>query len=190
MLCLAANFKDGINMTEEEIKPFERADEPPRPSAGFQPLDSRVVSLWRVSSLIGFGMLLLIMLISVVAIGVAKPRALVWLALAWLAASAAAVWFCLWYPPRLYNSWGYRIDAKVLETRSGRVFQRARLLPLSRLQHVDIERGPLERMYGLATLVLHTAGTQSANIRIPGLEASEATRLRDQLIEIGGDDAV
>jgi membrane protein YdbS with pleckstrin-like domain len=177
-------------MTEEEIKPFDRADETPHFSTGFQPLDSRVVSLWRVSTLIGFGVLLIILLIPVVAVSLAEPRALVWSAVAWLAAAALSVWFCLWYPPRLYRSWGYRIDAKVLETRSGRVFQRARLLPLSRLQHVDIERGPLERMFGLAALVLHTAGTHSANIRIPGLEASEATRLRDHLIEIGGDDAV
>lgn len=177
-------------MIDEEIKQFERADESPRPAAGFQPLDSRVVALWRASFLIGFGVLLLILLIPVVTAGMAEPRAWVWAPIAWLAVAAAATWFCLWYPPRLYRSWGYRIDEKVLETRSGRVFQRARLLPLSRLQHVDIERGPLERMFGLAALVLHTAGTHSANIRIPGLESSEATRLRDYLIEIGGDDAV
>src|SRR5215813_5040648 len=177
-------------MIEEEIKPFERADQAPYSTGGFRPLDSRVVSLWRVSGLIGFGALLLRLLIPVVVVGVAEPRALVWLILAWLAATVVTVWICLWYPPRLYRSWGYRIDAKVLETRSGRVFQRARLLPLSRLQHVDIERGPLERMYGLAALVLHTAGTHSANVRIPGLEAAEAMRLRDHLIEIGGDDAV
>ncbi len=193
MVCFAVELKGGINMIDEEIKPFDQSalpGEPPHPTTGFQPLDSRVVNLWRVSSLIGFGVLLLCLLIPVVAVGVAEPRALVWLALAWLAAAAAAVWFCLWYPPYLYRSWGYRIDAKVLETRSGRIFQRARLLPLSRLQHVDIERGPLERMFGLAALILHTAGTHSANIRIPGLEAAEATRLRDHLIEIGGDDAV
>ncbi len=177
-------------MIDEEIKPFEQAAGPPYLTTNFQPLDSRVVSLWRVSSLIGFGVLLLSLLIPVVIVGLAEPRLLVWLAFAWLAAAAAAAWFCLWYPPRLYSSWGYRIDAKVLETRNGWVFQRARLLPLSRLQHVDIERGPLERMFGLAALVLHTAGTHSANIRIPGLEAAEATRLRDHLIEIGGDDAV
>ncbi|HZF39935.1 MAG TPA: PH domain-containing protein [Blastocatellia bacterium] len=177
-------------MIEEEIKPFELADEQWRPATGFQPLDSRVVSLWRVSYLIGFGVLLAVLLIPVVAVGVAEPRALLWPAFAWLALAGASVWFCLWYPPRLYRSWGYRIDAKVLETRSGMVFQRTRLLPLSRLQHVDIEQGPLERMFGLAALILHTAGTHSANIRIPGLEAAEATRLRDQLIEIGGDDAV
>jgi uncharacterized protein len=177
-------------MIEEEIKPFDRADEPPHPLVGFQTLDSRVVSLWRVSALIGFGVLLISLLIPVVGVSVAKPQALVWLSGAWLAAAALSVWFCFWYPPRWYRSWGYRIDAKVLETRSGRIFQRARLLPLSRLQHVDIERGPLERMFGLAALVLHTAGTHSASIRIPGLEASEAARLRDHLIEIGGDDAV
>jgi membrane protein YdbS with pleckstrin-like domain len=180
-------------MHEEEIKQSEQTalwGEPPHPTTGFQPLDSRVVNLWRVSSLIGFGVLLLSLLIPVVVVSVAEPRALVWLASLWLAMAAVAAWFCLWYPPRLYRTWGYRIDAKVLETRSGKVFQRARLLPLSRLQHVDIERGPLERMYGLAALVLHTAGTHSANIRIPGLEAAEATRLRDHLIEIGGDDAV
>jgi len=190
MICFDAKLKRGINMIEEEIKPFERASEPQHQTTGFRPLDSRVVNLWRASCLIGFGVLLLGMLIPVAAVGVAEPRALVWLAVAWLATAAAAVWFCLWYPPRLYRSWGYRIDAKVLETRSGRLFQRARLLPLSRLQHVDIERGPLARMFGLAALVLHTAGTHSANIRIPGLEAAEAMRLRDHLIEIGGDDAV
>lgn len=177
-------------MTEEEMNPFEQANESMHPAPGFQPLDSRVVKLWRASGLIGFGILLLSLLILVVVVGVAESRLWIWLAPAWLVIAAVTVWFCLWYPPRLYSSWGYRIDAKVLETRSGRVFQRARLLPLSRLQHVDIERGPLERMFGLAALVLHTAGTHSANIRIPGLEAAEATRLRDHLIEIGGDDAV
>jgi len=177
-------------MIEEEIKPFEQAAEPPNSTVGFQSLDSRVVSLWRVSGLIGFGALLLSLLVVVFVVGVAEPRLLVWLIIVWLALAGVSVWFCLWYPPRLYSSWGYRIDAKVLETRSGRVFQRARLLPLSRLQHVDIERGPLDRMFGLAALILHTAGTHSASIRIPGLDAAEAARLRDRLIEIGGDDAV
>ena len=177
-------------MIEPDIKQFERSDQPPHLVAGFRALDSRVVGLWRVSGLIGMGVILLSMLIPVIVVGVSRPQYLRWMLLAWLAMAAVAVWFGVWYPPRLYSSWGYRIDAKVLETRSGRIFQRVRLLPLSRLQHVDIERGPLERMFGLAALVLHTAGTHSANIRVPGLEASEATRLRDYLIEIGGDDAV
>jgi len=165
-------------------------DEPRHSTTGFQALDSRVISLWRVSSLIGFGVLLLSLLAVVLTVGFTEPKFLLRLVVPWLALAAIFAWFSFWYPPRLYRSWGYRIDAKVLETRSGRMFQRARLLPLSRLQHVDIERGPLERMFGLASLILHTAGTHSANIRIPGLESGEAMRLRDHLIEIGGDDAV
>ena len=182
-------------MVEEEIKPFapaagaEVSDEPAPPD-GFHALDSRVIIVWRLSSLIGIAFLLLSMLIFVVVVALKDPQYLRWLAGSWLLISALFGWFCFWYPPRYYRSWSYRIDERVLETRSGRLVQRTRLLPLSRLQHVDIERGPLERAFGLASLVLHTAGTHSANIRIPGLEASEATRLRDRLIEIGGDDAV
>jgi uncharacterized protein len=61
---------------------------------------------------------------------------------------------------------------------------------VTRLQHVDLRRGPVERQFGLATLVLHTAGTHAASITIPGLDADEAVRLRDRLAEIGGNDAV
>src|SRR5262245_54448576 len=137
MICFAAKFKGVTTMIEEEIKPSDQTTEPPRSTTGFQLLDSRVVNLWRVSSLIGFGVSLVSLLIPVVAVGVAEHRALVWLAGAWLAIAAVTVCFCVWYPPRVYRSWGYRIDAKVLQTRSGRVFQRARPLPLLRLQHVD-----------------------------------------------------
>jgi membrane protein YdbS with pleckstrin-like domain len=183
-------------MVEEEIKPFAPAaisdvsSGPPATPDDFHALDSRVVSVWRISSLIGIALLLLSLLPGVVIVAMREPAYLRWVAGSWLALAAFFAWFCFWYPPRYYRSWSYRIDARVLETRSGRLIQRTRLLPLSRLQHVDIERGPLERAFGLASLVLHTAGTHSANIRIPGLEAGEATRLRDRLIEIGGDDAV
>jgi hypothetical protein len=100
------------------------------------------------------------------------------------------LWSGFWRPVRAYRAWGYRVAERVLETRSGLLFHRTRLLPLSRLQHVDLERGPFERLFGLASLVLHTAGTHSASITIPGLDAAEAARLRDQLVASGGDDGV
>src|SRR5262249_58236397 len=83
----------GIEMIEEGIKPFEKADEPPHSTTGFHPLDSRVVSLWRVSGLIGFGVLLLTLLIPVATVGVAEPRSLIWLVIVWLA--VAAGWGCV-----------------------------------------------------------------------------------------------
>lgn len=156
----------------------------------FRPLDPRVISLWRVSNLIGFAVMSLMMLVGGVVVGLAEPSAWLWVLLAWIVFAAWGAWFSLWRPSRLYRSWGYRIDAKVLETRSGLLFQVTQLLPLSRLQHVDLHRGPLERAFGLASLIMHTAGTHEARITIPGLDAAEAVRLRDQLIEVGGDDAV
>src|SRR5262249_60070134 len=115
----------GIEMIEEGIKPFEKADEPPHSTTGFHPLDSRVVSLWRVSGLIGFGVLLLTLLIPVVTVGVAEPRSLIWLVIVWLAVASGAVWFCVWDPPRLYRSWGFRLCAEGLGTPCGRGVQRA-----------------------------------------------------------------
>jgi membrane protein YdbS with pleckstrin-like domain len=156
----------------------------------FRPLDPRVVGLWRASNLLGAAFLLAVLLAGGVAVALAEPAAWPWVLLAWVLFAAWGAWLSFWRPARLYRSWGYRIDEKVLETRSGLLFHVARLLPLSRLQHVDLHRGPLERAYGLASLILHTAGTHEATITIPGLDAEEAARLRDRLIEAGGDDGV
>ena len=156
----------------------------------YHALDPRVVTLWRLSYLIGFGILLLGCLpLVVTAFFIWSVWGYLSLAL-WVVLLALAVWLTYWRPPRLYSAWSYRIDGKVLETRSGLLIRVVRLLPLNRLQHVDLSRGPIERMLGLASLVLYTAGTSIASITIPGLEAGEAARLRDQLITIGGDDAV
>jgi len=108
----------------------------------------------------------------------------------WLLLTALIGFWIVWYPPRRYASWGYRLDQRVLEIRSGVWFRVVQLLPLNRLQHVDLRRGPLERAHGLASLVFHTAGTHQATLELPGLDADVAAGLRDRLVLTGGDDAV
>jgi hypothetical protein len=56
------------------------------------------------------------------------------------------------------------------------------MIPLSRVQHVDLERGPIERHFGLASLEIHTAGTQNATHKISGLAAETANQVREELI--------
>lgn len=158
--------------------------------AEFQQLDPRAIKLWRTTYLVGFGIFILAMLAVSISVGFAAPAARIWLALGWMALTALCLWFSFWHPPRYYRTWRWRIDAKVLEIRSGKLVERTRLIPLNRLQHVDLERGLFERMYGLSSLVIHTAGTHAAATTIPGLEADTAARLRDHLVEVGGDDAV
>ncbi|HVR34403.1 MAG TPA: PH domain-containing protein [Methylomirabilota bacterium] len=159
-------------------------------SPEFQPLDPRVVGLWRLTRAIGFTILLGMAGLVALIVGLTAEGALPVVFPAWCALLLLFGWLLYWLPRRSYRAWGYRIDHKVLETRSGILFQIRQLLPLTRLQHVDLHRGPLERRFGLASLVVHTAGTHAATIGIPGLDADVASRLRDHLVEVGGDDGV
>ena len=153
-------------------------------------LDDRVVGLWRVERLIAWAFLVIPAVVGGIIFLLAKDQGEVWVYSGWCLLIVLCVWRALIHPARLYRTWGYRLDERVLEIRSGIWFKIVQLLPLNRLQHVDIQRGPLERAFGLSTLLLHTAGTQQATLVIPGLEQAEAIRLRDQLVTIGGDDAV
>jgi membrane protein YdbS with pleckstrin-like domain len=162
----------------------------PSPPPDFLPLDPRVIQLWRIVGVIGVGIILLLPLGTLLRLGAARLGGSTKGFLLWLPLAAASGVWAWWFPKRRYQAWGYRINTCVLETRSGVWFRVLKLLPLSRLQHVDLHRGPLERAQGLASLVLHTAGTHEATHVIPGLDADEAVRLRDRLVAAGGDDAV
>jgi uncharacterized protein len=156
----------------------------------FLPLDHRVIQLWRISGLFGFAITSLPALVGLLfgAHFLLNRPTLAFLPWGFLLLLAG--FWVVWYPPRAYQAWGYRVEEQVLEIRSGVWFRVIRLLPLSRLQHVDLHRGPLERAHGLASLTLHTAGTREASLGIPGLADADAVRLRDQLVAAGGDDAV
>jgi membrane protein YdbS with pleckstrin-like domain len=79
-----------------------------------------------------------------------------------------------------YTSW--LLDEFGLRIRRGWLFKSETLVPRSRVQHLDIDRGPLERRYGLATLTLYTAGTGHSMIVHSGLAEADAMALRDALI--------
>jgi len=153
-------------------------------------LDGRVISYWRVHSLISTGVLLLVAMVGGGILAFNVRDLVPGIIAVWLSFLVFRIFWLFWYPARSYRAWGYRIDDKVLETRRGIWFRTITLLPLSRLQHVDLHRGPLERSFGLASLLLHTAGTLNSTIVIPGLEAEWAAQLRDHLVAVGGDDGV
>ena len=104
-------------------------------------------------------------------------------ALVIVVALAAAFWGWLW-AGRNQRSWGYAENDDDLLVTSGVMFKRLVAIPYGRMQFVDVEAGPLARAYGVATVTLHTASTETA-ADIPGLPAAEATRLRNRLTELG-----
>ena len=84
-------------------------------------------------------------------------------------------------PPRRYRAWGYREEEDELHIGSGLLFRARTVVPFGRVQHIDVAHGPVERRFGLATLILHTAGTRGSAVSLPGLRHDEAERMRDRI---------
>jgi membrane protein YdbS with pleckstrin-like domain len=85
---------------------------------------------------------------------------------------------------RRFRSWAYQEREEDLVVTRGVAFRRLSVVPYGRMQFVDVTAGPIERLFKLSTIKLHTAAAAS-DARIPGLEQDEAARLRDQLASLG-----
>ena len=97
------------------------------------------------------------------------------------AALLALIYLAVLAPPRRYRAWGYGLDGEELRVRRG-VWVRVRtIVPLGHVQHIDVSQGPLERAFGVCSLVLHTAGTLHSQIVLPGLTRSNAEAIRDEI---------
>ena len=93
-----------------------------------------------------------------------------------------------------YRIWMYQVRADSLFLRRGVLTRVNTVAPYVRIQHVDTRRGPIERVFGLATTVVYTAGSRGADVSIPGLTPERAddlqARLKQLAIAAEGDDAV
>ncbi|ALN93863.1 PH domain-containing protein [Lysobacter gummosus] len=87
----------------------------------------------------------------------------------------------MWIGFRRYRNTLWRLDEHGFAVRRGVAWRRETLVPLARVQHLDLKHGPLQRMRGLATLVVHTAGTRHSAVAIDHLDADDAQRLRERL---------
>ena len=114
----------------------------------------------------------------------------------WVAGATAFAWFGLmfiyavWYPSFAFERWGYALREEELIIGRGVLFRSITAIPLGRVQHVDTRQGPLEQWMGLARLQVYTASGMGADGVIPGLTIPDAELLRDELLQIRGDDGV
>ena len=84
--------------------------------------------------------------------------------------------------PRLrYRFWRYELRTEELELIRGIWRRVITIVPLKRIQHLDVSQDVIERNFELGRLVVHTAGTRSSDVIVPGLQYTEATRLRDEV---------
>ena len=89
--------------------------------------------------------------------------------------------FGAWLGLKRHRRTLWKLDDDGFALQRGRWWQSESRVPISRVQHLDLKRGPLERAFKLATLVIHTAGTKMAGVSVSGLDGDDAERLRDRL---------
>ena len=124
---------------------------------------------------------LVLVVLVVLALVLALPLG-VWLSLAvGVVALAALAWVLA---GRNARRWGYAERDEDLYVRHGVMFRTLVVVPYGRMQYVDVHAGPLEQLFRIASVHLHTA-SPGTSARIPGLPATEAARLRDRLTSLG-----
>ena len=159
--------------------------EPPRPTERLAP---RVVPYW----IIGDGLTSIV--VATLAWFVGRP----WLAQHWepwsptwqyalLGVCVGLLTLAVVVPPLSYARWRFGFLDDLLLMRYGILFVEERAVPVRRMQHVDLSRGPIERLFGLATLVVYTAGNEGSAFRVPGLPVAKAKELRDRIVQMRGD---
>lgn len=84
-------------------------------------------------------------------------------------------------PERIYRRIGYSVDGELLRIVRGWLFHTDTIVPFVRVQHIDVKRGPFDKWFGTATLVVHTAGTHNSIVSLPGLSPSRAAEIREAI---------
>jgi membrane protein YdbS with pleckstrin-like domain len=77
---------------------------------------------------------------------------------------------------------GYALREHDMAFEVGLFWRKRVMLPINRVQHVEVSSGPLQRHFGLASLKFFTAGGASVDLNIDGLLRDEAEQLRDLIL--------
>lgn len=147
------------------------------PGLAWTPISNRLVTV----RLIGLGVWVLVIAVALLVVGIFAQQWWLWAALvAWLAFGTTSALVV----PRQVRSWGYAEREDDLLIKHGVLARSLVVVPYGRMQYVDVQAGPVDRMFDLAKVQLHTASS-GTDASIPGLPPEEASRLRDRLASRG-----
>ncbi len=147
-------------------------------------LHPNITTVWRLSGLLGAAIFSII--VGVLEMLVLNPGGFALLVPGVLTAIAGLVAFAhaIGWPSLRFRFWHWMIDDERILIQKGVIWRSRSLIPRVRVQHVDTRTSPLQRWFGLASLIVYTAGTRGADAEIPGLSADEAERLREELARV------
>lgn len=104
----------------------------------------------------------------------------------WLAVAAVTllVLIAVWWVLEVRRL-GYQVRSHDVSMRRGVISHKVETVPFVRVQHVRVQRGPIDRVLGLAALTVSSAGP---DLRIPGLTLEGAERIKALITERAGFD--
>lgn len=140
-------------------------------------LDSRVRLIWLLRSLIGSLIVGAIVAFAVGAVG----RVALSPILAGAGVSVALFAIGAGHVLLRYRAWRFEVRDDTLYIERGVLVNVRTVVPYVRVQHVDARRGPIERVLGLGSVVVFTAGSRGADVSIPGLVAQRADDVQETL---------
>jgi membrane protein YdbS with pleckstrin-like domain len=77
----------------------------------------------------------------------------------------------------------YKLREQDISYSAGLFFLKTVCQPLLRIQHIERSRGPIERLVGLATLQVFSAGGSAHTFKVPGLLVSDAQSIRQFILD-------
>ena len=149
-----------------------------RYNQGLTPLHPPQKSLIRIRMIIRSLVLLALGLVAEIALSVqlGTSPGLVLVPVALLALLQVVV-----LPGRIYRRWGYDMGDEQLRVLRGFLWRTDTIVPFNRIQHIEVAQGPLQRLFGLSTLIVHTAGTHNSIVALPGLATADAEDMRETI---------
>lgn len=175
-----------MTLLDDDVQAAPAAEPEPEPAQEQAPderLDPKVELVWQVNAALGWAVWIGVAVVGLFVLDRSPAWALI--------LSFLAVIYVMQVPPRRYRHFTFRVGPADVRVAHGWLWRTESVVLHSRIQHVDTRQGPVERMLGLATVVVFTAGSVGAMVGIPGLAAARAEALRDELVRLSGtDDAV
>ena len=143
-------------------------------------LPKKAQTVWRLYGLIQTVILALLATgITFMTIKFDWPLWIMWIAIAIVLLSILCSMII--FPSVRWKVWRYEVREQEIEIQSGLFVVKRTLIPMVRVQHVDIEQGPILKKYNLANISISSAATVHT---IPMLELENADMLRTKISEL------
>ena len=133
-----------------------------------------------ISSAIFFGLLLIG---AVIIIGFNLLDLPIWVRVTASIMVILLIFLSVWHTYAAFSRKKYALREKDIIYQEGLIWRKAIAIPFNRVQHAELQQGPIERLFKLSKLNIFTAGGSSSDLTISGLHQTEANRIKQYILQ-------